>query len=145
MHEKPTKIDGARWRDRTVDIRLVRAADPNKINALGSRKRIESARSGVPRSTSGAHDPRPSFALPDRIHPIRRPPAQAAKAMRLPNIEYALDQGYELMVTKLINDRFQARIWLGTTSSSHNCLGKTIPEALEGLERFLTTVGLTAP
>lgn len=65
--------------------------------------------------------------------------------MKLPNVEYALDQGYELMVTKDHTDRFLARVWLGTTSSSHNYLGASISEALEGLERFLSTVGLVAP
>lgn len=63
--------------------------------------------------------------------------------MNLPNIEYALDQGMELMVTKTITDEFHARVWLGTTQSSHNALGSSLPAALEALEAFLTKVGLT--
>jgi len=58
-----------------------------------------------------------------------------------PLIEYALDQGMELQVTKGIRDDFLARVWLGTTQSSHNALGKSVPAALEALEAYLQKVG----
>ena len=63
--------------------------------------------------------------------------------MDLKNIEYCLDQGMELQVTKTILDEYLARVWLGTTQSSHNALGKSIPEALEALEAYLPKVGMT--
>lgn len=48
-------ITGARCRDRTYDIRRVKADDSSDINHLGSTKRIKTGLLGVPRSTSGAH------------------------------------------------------------------------------------------
>lgn len=61
--------------------------------------------------------------------------------MNLPNIEYALDQGMELQVTKTLLDEFHARVWVGTTHSSHNAVGKSLPAALEALEHLLSKVG----
>jgi len=58
------------------------------------------------------------------------------------NIEYALDQGMELQVTKGIRGDFLARVWLGTPQSSHNAAGPSLPAALEALEVFLPKVGL---
>lgn len=53
MITKDYENSGARCRDRTYDIRLVRAVDPKENNNLGPSKRIKTADSGVPRSTSG--------------------------------------------------------------------------------------------
>jgi len=63
--------------------------------------------------------------------------------MNTPNIEYVLDQGMELQVTKSVKGEFLARVWLGTTQSSHNAVGKSLPAALEALEAYLPKVGLT--
>jgi hypothetical protein len=65
------------------------------------------------------------------------------RPVTLPNIEYALDQGMELMVTKELRGEFHARVWLGTPQSSHNAAGRSLPAALEALEAFLSKVGLT--
>lgn len=66
--------------------------------------------------------------------------------MKLRNIEYALDQGMELLVTiNPISGRFLARVWTGHSQSSHNAAGFSIPEALETLERLLDGTNLKAP
>lgn len=57
MHENTIEIGGARCRDRTYDIRRVKAADANNNNSLDHLSRIETAHFGVLRSTSGAHVP----------------------------------------------------------------------------------------
>jgi len=61
--------------------------------------------------------------------------------MDLKNIEYCLDQGMELQVTKGIREDFLARVWLGTPQSAHNAAGPSIPAALEALEHLLSKVG----
>jgi len=60
-----------------------------------------------------------------------------------PHIEYALDQGMELQVTKSVKGEFLARVWLGTAQSSHSAVGESLPAALEALEAYLPKVGLT--
>lgn len=61
--------------------------------------------------------------------------------MNLPNIEYALDQGMELQVTKGVRGDFLARVWLGRPETAHNGSGSSIPAALEALEHLLSKVG----
>lgn len=48
-------LDGARCRDRTYDIRLVRAISPKRINDLGRLRRIKTALFRGYRSTKVAH------------------------------------------------------------------------------------------
>ncbi len=47
--------DGGWYRDRTYDIRLVRATVPKVINDLARESRLETALFGVGRGTNGAH------------------------------------------------------------------------------------------
>jgi len=61
--------------------------------------------------------------------------------MTLPHIEYALDQGMELQVTKSIHSDFRARVWLGTPQSARNAAGPSILAALNALEHRLSKVG----
>lgn len=55
MHENTIKIGGARCRDRTYDIRLVRAVEHSEINHLGRQNRIETGHIKWLRSTNVAH------------------------------------------------------------------------------------------
>jgi len=62
--------------------------------------------------------------------------------MNTPNIEYALDQGMELQVTKSVKGEFLARVWVGTLlKNERNATGASIPAALEALEHLLSKMG----
>ena len=64
------------------------------------------------------------------------------RAMKTPNIEYCLDQGMELQVTKGIRGDFLARVWVGTLlKNERNATGASIPAALEALEHLLSKMG----
>jgi len=62
--------------------------------------------------------------------------------MNTPNIEYALDQGMELQVTKSVKGEFLARVWVGTLlKNERNATGASIPAAIEALEHLLSKMG----
>jgi len=76
MSESAMKIgilDGARRRDRTADIRLVRATGLYKNNDLGLSGRLETGQFQGIRSTKGAHALLPLSPLPNRRRKRRGP------------------------------------------------------------------------
>lgn len=73
-------FDGGCCRDRTCDIRRVKAKPPitaNPVNDLARELPPSTTQNGGGRVHREVHDsakdPRPTFALPDRKQPVRRP------------------------------------------------------------------------